>query len=433
MRSGTVALPNLDSIVRGLLYVYIFSLSFRRLLVIERNSFIILIALFVLWCAVNRKHFFLRTPIDFPLIAFIGWVGLSVPFAAFPSYSFQEFAKLLQQGLVFYAVVYFFHDPVHKRRLAWMLIGTLGLVGMYGLWEYASVETGNRKNYFVESFLHGDAALATYLVMLAPLSAAAVLYFGGGWRKLLAAGAVGFALLCQVLTFSKGGILAMMTETIAFAWITRQRKVVYWATVAGIILIVGMGGFFIASRVVHSTSVFVPGQGKFNARNVVARFNVWTFGVEKMTDHPLVGIGYGKNTFYLATGNEGERLSTANGVIMPAGTHNTFLDIAVGAGIPALLAFIWLLWTILRAGRRQLRCEPDSLAKALALASVVAVMGMSMRNFFDHMWVGTLAVQFWVLVGLCMRPLADNHAQVQSIGPGESPGPAAKGCEVPHA
>src|SRR5207245_11641625 len=113
---SVAALPNLESIIRGLLYVYIFSLPFNRLLFIERNGFIILCVLLVLWCAVNRRHFFLRTPIDLPLLAFIAWVGFTVPFATFPAYSSQQFATLLQQGVIFYRVMFFFRDPVHPGR-----------------------------------------------------------------------------------------------------------------------------------------------------------------------------------------------------------------------------------------------------------------------------------------------------------------------------
>jgi hypothetical protein len=107
---ATEILPNLERIIRGLLYVYIFSLPFPQLLFIERNGFIILVFLLVLWCAVNRRHFFMRTPVDLPLVALVAWVGISVPFATSPAYSFQEFAKLLQQGLIFYVMVYYFRE-----------------------------------------------------------------------------------------------------------------------------------------------------------------------------------------------------------------------------------------------------------------------------------------------------------------------------------
>src|SRR5438132_3633307 len=129
--AATSVLPNLDRIIRGLLYVYVFSLPFKSLLFLERNGFIILIVLLVLWCAANRRHFFLRTPIDLPFLAFVAWVGFTVPFATFPAYSSKEFAKLLQQGLIFYAVIYFFHETINRRRLVCMLVGTLRVVSQY--------------------------------------------------------------------------------------------------------------------------------------------------------------------------------------------------------------------------------------------------------------------------------------------------------------
>src|SRR2546427_4894890 len=94
---SVTALPNLESIIRGLLYVYIFSLPFNRLLFIERNGFIILLILLVPWCVANRRHFFTRPPIDIPLVAFGPWVALTIPFATFPASTPKEFANLLQQ------------------------------------------------------------------------------------------------------------------------------------------------------------------------------------------------------------------------------------------------------------------------------------------------------------------------------------------------
>ena len=123
IRASAATLPNLDYIIRGLLYVYVFSLPFHRLLFVERNGFIILMVLLVLWCAVNRRHFFTQTPIDIPLVAFVAWVALTIPFATFPAYSAKEFAKLLQQGLIFYAVAYFFQDRLCRIRLLAVLMG----------------------------------------------------------------------------------------------------------------------------------------------------------------------------------------------------------------------------------------------------------------------------------------------------------------------
>src|SRR2546430_9846549 len=135
--AGAAALgPPLERVIRGVLFIYIIALPFQRLLFVERNGFLLLLLLLVLWSAANRTHFFRRTTIDLPLAAFVGWVGLSIPFAAFPAYSVQEFGKLLQQVLLFYAVLYFFNAEPYKRRLLWVLIVVSMVISAYGIEEF---------------------------------------------------------------------------------------------------------------------------------------------------------------------------------------------------------------------------------------------------------------------------------------------------------
>ena len=159
---------------------------------------------------------------------------------------------------------------------------------------------------------------------------------------------------------------------------------------------------------------FVPGQAKFTAYNLEARLNVWRFGVSKMLEHPLVGIGYGKDNFYIVTKEEQKRLTDETNMIMAAGLHNTFLDMAVGAGLPAGFAYIWLMWAIARAGLDRFRSESRQLLRAWPLALVILVVGVFIRNCFDHMWIGTMALLFWVIVGLSVQPTPSSTKGVSS-------------------
>jgi len=170
--------------------------------------------------------------------------------------------------------------------------------------------------------------------------------------------------------------------------------------------VVGSAWLLIANEKDPKMLRFIPGASKLTGYNLEARFTIWRFGLAKLREHPLVGIGFGKDNFHLVTQLESQKLESTATTAIPAGTHNTFLDIAVGSGIPALLGFVWLLGAIVRAGFNQLRSVPGSFENALALTVITVVTGMAIRNFFDHMWVGALAVQFWVLVGLCVRPKA---------------------------
>src|SRR5262247_1804134 len=106
--------PYFDTLVRVVLGIYIAVLPFKSLLVLERNGFLLLLGLLVVWCAVNRRLFYSRTPYDLPLLALVIWVGLTIPFAVSPFYSLKEYGKLFQHMVVFYAVVYFFRGLRHR-------------------------------------------------------------------------------------------------------------------------------------------------------------------------------------------------------------------------------------------------------------------------------------------------------------------------------
>ena len=424
----TAALPNLDRIIRGLLYVLIVSLPFSGLLFLQRNGFIILMVLLALWCAVNRRHFFLRTPIDLPLIAFVAWIALTIPFAASLAYSFKEFAKLLQQGLFFYVVLYFFQETVHRRRLVWTLLGTLAGISAYGIWQFAVKlvtgiypavpELGSR--YLIESVTSGEVWLTTYLVLLLPLSAAVALYAATRRERLAAGGTAGLAVLCQVLTLSRAGLVAILAEAATFAWVLRRKSVTYVTVALAVGLLAGIAGVVLTKKLAPESLPYIA-PAKFTAYNLEARFNVWSFGLSKLIEHPIVGIGYGKDNFYAVTGEQSRSMSASATTEVPAGTHNTFLDIAIGAGLPAVGAFLWLLGTIVAAGITQFRRAEGRLDQSLAVALIAMVVGMGVRNFLDHMWIGALAMQFWALVALAIRPLSTSVSLVAPLMPLAAP------------
>lgn len=419
---SAVALPNLDSIIRGLLYLYVFVLPFNRLLFIERNGFIILLVLLGLWCAVNQRHFFVRTPIDLPLIAFVAWVGLTVPFATFPEYSFKEFAKLLQQGLIFYVVVYFFKDDLQRIRLIKVLACALLIISAYGVVEFkdmTGVQPSDDLPTYVTSLMGAEVWLTTYLVMLLPVVFALALFEQSGWVKTFYAATTLLTTLCLLFTFSRAGVLALLCELWLLSWLTRRKFVLMTATVISLVTIVA--GLLLVQ---HSATTPIPGTTvpgvKATADSLHHRLDIWTFSAGKVFDHPILGIGYGKDNFLLVYGQSPhEEVPLGRLPILHAGTHNTFLDIALGVGIPGLLLFIWLIQRIVFRGITTFQKVEAPLHKAVSLGVGVSVIGMVVRLCFDHMLIGTIALQFWVLVAMAMvvcragDGMAQTSAEVQ--------------------
>jgi putative inorganic carbon (HCO3(-)) transporter len=397
--SAVRSLPILDRVIRGLLLVYIFSLPFKGLLVVERNGFLVLLFLLGIWCLAHRDHFFRQTPIDIPLTAFVLWVALTIPFATYPLYSLQEFGKLLQQFLIFYVVLFFFRDHVYRIQLARLLLIGLVLMSAYGVFKFDETLRGGG------SLLMAEVWLTTYLIMLIPLGFALAWYEERAWVKNACILVTVLATGCLFLTESRAGLLAFLAELWACVWLLKRRVMLITASsftlavVAGIIFLVTL-------------QVSPGGDGKISVGPIplktatlsfVHRVDIAMFTLSEIAEHPLLGIGYGKETYKrLFGGVPEENLPSGHFPVRIYGTHNILLELALHAGLPGLALFLWLMISLGRTLIEGFRLTTDAYAKAFLLGASVGLIGLGVRLQFDQLLVGTLAVQFWVLIALAM-------------------------------
>jgi len=393
-------LPNLERIIRGLLLIYVFALPFKGLLFIERNGFLILLFLLGVWCLVHRDHFFRRTALDIPLAAFVVWVGLTIPFATDPLYSLQEFGKLLQQGVIFYTVVYFFRARTDWERLIGLIIGTSSIISLYGLTQFDGTDQQS-----VTSFLPAEVWLTTYLVMLIPLCFALTWYEMTPWLKSLYAVSTMLATACLFLTQSRAGLVAFLAELWAFAWLLRKRALLI---AAGVFTLAAVGGVALLLAVLTSPG----GEERINASPIplktsttsfVHRIDIGQFTLSKIAEYPVLGIGYGKETYKKLFGVVPEKdLLPGHSPVREAGTHNILLEMALHVGLPGLALFLWLAVRLGHTLIEGLRQSTDPHAKAFLLAACVGLIGLGVRLQFDQLLVGTLAIQFWVLMAVAI-------------------------------
>ncbi len=400
LRGSLPALPNLDRIIRGLLYVFIFSLPFKGLLFLERNGFIILLVLLGIWCAVNRQHFFIRTPVDLPLAAFVLWVGLTIPFAAYPVYSLKEFGKLLQQALIFYTVLFFFRDHTRWVHLTWLLVGVAFAVGVYSLVEFDDTFRGGG------SFLRAEVWLTTYLVMMIPVCFALAWYAERPWAKALFALGTLLLTACLLLARSRAGFLAFLVELWAFAWLVGKRSALVLA--AGVTLALAAALSVLLTTVIRpdGTVSVIPQtslQVKTDTKSIVHRFDIWAFVLDRIAEHPVVGIGYGKETSKMLFGQEPEEnILPGHAPVRTHGAHNILLELALLVGLPGMIAFVWLAVRLGRTVVAAFRRSEEALARSFLLGMSLSMIGLGVRLQFDQMLVGTVALQFWVMAGIAI-------------------------------
>ncbi len=384
----------LDTAIRLVLLVYIASLPFKPLLVVERNGFLVLLVLLLLWCLGNRKLFFVKTPHDKALFAFALWVGITIPFATFPEYSLKEYGKLLQWVVVFYAVLYFLGGRPYREILLGALAGGAALITLYGLTQFNLTNPQS-----IVSFFPAEVWLTTFLVIAIPFALVAAL----GPVPPMVRGAGGVLLLlsifCLISTQSRAGLVALSAELLAIAWILGSRRA---KLVTGLILVCLLGAVALAYWDKQSRNPSAVEQPSIPVRTgtetMVHRLDIWKFTFSEIAKHWLVGIGYGGQTYLRIYGPEGEMVEPGHASVKDRGTHNILLYLSLHVGVVGAALFLWFygraMWVTLLEYRRAIEWKSQ-----LVLAGMVGSMiGLFVRLQLDQMFVGSLAILFWVLL-----------------------------------
>jgi O-antigen ligase len=181
-----------------------------------------------------------------------------------------------------------------------------------------------------------------------------------------------------------------------YGLLTSRRRVIAW--VLGACLLIS-GGLVALSQFGYQRSTVDP--WTFNAR-----LAVWKLEVREVLTHPLVGIGYGGNTFMMRFAEYPEA-KNANG------PHSAFLMVAMGSGLPALALLLWTLFRAVRLLIQSAKKVSDRLGYAIMLAGALMIVGFATRNIFDYMFAGSLAYLFWMLLAMV---LSERHMLISLDG-----------------
>jgi len=242
--------------------------------------------------------------------------------------------------------------------------------------------------------------------MLIPLSSALAWYEEGPWAKGIYVFSALLSGCCLFLAQSRAGLLAFFIELWVFAFLVKRRAMLIVAgTISGVALVAAIfattvvalpdGSWYLKSK----TSIPI----KLDTGSIVHRLDIWAFMLPRIADHPVVGIGYGKETSKMLFGQvPEENIPPGHIAVRTHGTHNILFELALHVGLPGALLFIWLAVRLAKTVHAGFWQAIDIYDKSILLGVCVSLYGMAVRIMFDQMLVGTLAVQFWVLVAIAI-------------------------------
>lgn len=333
-----------------------------------------------------------RTPLDLPLLLFLGWILVTIPFSIDPDYSFREWRKLIAQALVFYwAMAVFRAQPDNRLVRLVMLAVVLGTFANAG---YAVVDFIMQGGTWRDRYIRAGAPgsdynwLSTYMVMAIPMTLAAATV-RSRWLKGFSLGVVVLGLFAEFAAYTRAGWLGLAAEGLVGGWLSGRR----WLVIGLILVLAVIGlGFLAASDLGFQQSTADPVTLEW-------RVAVWKLAAADLWHHPLVGVGYGNKNFV-------KRYAGRPELEKAYGPHSTFVVVGLGSGVPALAFFAWLLLRIFLILSRAIKPMSGMAFRAVPFGAAVMVVGFTVRNLFDYMFIGSLANLFWILVAtalFCVR------------------------------
>jgi putative inorganic carbon (HCO3(-)) transporter len=362
------------------------------------------VALYLAW--VERINPWVRTPIDLPLLGFVGWVLCTVPFATDPAYSFSEWRKLVAQVLVLYWAMFVLRSYRRielSRQIFWaVVLGSLVLSG------FALVDFVLRGGTWRDRLIRAGAPysdynwLATYLVLVIPILIGWVVVHRTLWVRVIGTLTLVMAGLAQVATYTRAGWAAHLTQAVGFGLMAGRHRLVMWVLAGAIAM---GGGLFAVSEIGYQ-------RGTIDPWTLSARVKTWQLGLHQVVQHPLVGVGYGNATFLKvhAAEVEAEKGKGAVEKVLP-GLHNTFAIVLMGSGVPAIILFIWVFVRIVSTLTREWWRSTAAEMQWLLVAVAVVTVGFAARNLFDYMFAGSLASLFWILVATGLTQQGSNRSE----------------------
>ena len=397
-----------------------FPLFFRY----QEHTVIVLIVLSLGVCAVEKVSPWVRTPVDLPLWLFMIWVLCTIPFATDPAYSFAEWKKFVAQAGIFYWALLVLsrcrNERLPQRVLQALVVGA-ALLACYALIEFVQ-RGGTWRDRYVRARAFGSDYnwLSTYMVVAIPVAGTLLVVGRAAWNRVAQTLALGLTGAAQLFSYTRGGWLGHAAQGVTLALMIGGRRLAF--AVLGLLAMIGAALMVVSQSGIQTDTVDV--------KTVDTRLVVWRIGLAEVGAHPVVGIGFGNNSFikkFPEYSVEKQDHLPERERIIPA-MHNTFLMVTLGSGIPALLSFVWIFVALLHRLIPIPWSDHRGHAGSMIAAGIgLAVIGLAVRNLFDYMFMGSLAHLFWLLAAVGMTvtgsgPTASSPAHTSKEGRPVVPG-----------
>ena len=374
----------LNQCIPWLIGVFLFFNPFHVFTAVEEIAFYgATLAAVILVVARKWKPDF-RTPLSCGFVLFTLWAVFGLFFALnFPNSLHDIYAHLLKYLAFYYLLVSFFNS--REKFLAAISVIVLS-VSLYALWLMGFFYIVMNHPFHTRLWLEMPGGNATNIIAILCLYGAVLAIWkiphtARLWEKSLLCSAFLILAVTTLATQSRSVILA----AIIFVAISSFRNPKRGLLLLGIAVLL-----FAAMPAKRFTpSVFLDKIHTHSRIHVLALYG------EILKSHPIVGIGFGMQTYYdegLLAANRAKVSEAYRPAALVKAPHNLLMDVAVRTGIIGLLLFLFIIYRFLKMAWLLIRCRCSEFIRDWALFLLAAFSAVFFLGLFENTLSGPPAV-----------------------------------------
>jgi putative inorganic carbon (hco3(-)) transporter len=325
------------------------------------------------------------------VLLLLGLVG--VPLAMGPGEAWAAWVDYAKVVTMFVVMINVVRTEGRLRSMLWLALAVSVILSVGALYDYHTgrlAPNGDRIEGVVGGLFENPNDLALHLVTMVPLAAGLLLAARGLSRKVVYGAAALLMSLAVVITYSRGGLMALGCASFVMAWKLKRRN--RGLVVAGFLAAAVLFAVLVPSEFAARFSS-VLGASAADGGSAESRQALLIRSLNVSLHHPLLGVGM--NNFHILS--IGEKVS-----------HNAYTQVSSEMGLAALAAYVLLLLAALKRMRGVERAASERRRRErvyyLAIGMQASIVGYMVASFFAsvaYLWY----VYYLVGYALCLERL----------------------------
>lgn len=378
----------------------------------------LIILIFLIQSVVKKQFKFSRE--DIIVFIYIILVILSAYLSKYIHTSFWGEMRRWEGAITIFAyIILFYGVKIYKYTkkdcififISSVIVSVIGILQFYGLFKgFVENLLGAIYDPIIPcaSTLGNQNMVGSYITLMLPL--AIIFYIIRNKVIYMVAACIDF--VCLLCTNTKSAWLAFVYMFIFIiiyfiknkSYVKEIRNLIILFTASFLLFSITGHNSFI-NRIYQSTahdlsSVKKENNSKINIDNLgTDRGFIWIRAIKLIPNHPLIGSGPDTFMAEFTKKYRSEVLNHYNKKISVDKAHNEYLQIAVTTGIPSLMAYLCLLFSIFFKGKRILKDKKYINDNPVILILFISCTGYVIQAFFNISVVAVAPI-YWTFLGV---------------------------------